>query len=42
MPDGDIGAIVLKLPLPPGCLPTLWNNDAGYEARTCRATPATT
>ena len=31
MPDGDIGAIVLKLPLPPGCLPTLWNNDAGYE-----------
>ena len=32
MPDGEIGAIVLKLPLPPGCLPTLWNNDAGYEA----------
>ena len=31
MPDGEIGAIVLKLPLPPGCLPTLWNNDAGYE-----------
>ena len=31
MPDGDIGSIVLKLPLPPGCLPTLWNNDAGYE-----------
>jgi propionyl-CoA synthetase len=28
---GDIGAIVLALPLPPGCLPTLWNNDAGYE-----------
>jgi propionyl-CoA synthetase len=20
----------VKLPLPPGCLPTLWNNDAGY------------
>ena len=32
LPDGDIGAIVLKLPLPPGCLPTLWNNDAGYES----------
>ena len=31
LPDGDIGAIVLKLPLPPGCLPTLWKNDAGYE-----------
>jgi propionyl-CoA synthetase len=28
---GDIGSIVIKLPLPPGCLPTLWNNDAGYE-----------
>jgi len=24
------GNIVIKLPLPPGCLPTLWNNDAGY------------
>jgi propionyl-CoA synthetase len=26
-----IGSIVVKLPLPPGCLPTLWNNDAGFE-----------
>ncbi|QSQ23267.1 propionyl-CoA synthetase [Pyxidicoccus parkwayensis] len=25
-----IGAIVVKLPLPPGCLPTLWNADARY------------
>ena len=24
---GDIGALVVKLPLPPGTLPTLWNND---------------
>jgi propionyl-CoA synthetase len=31
MKAGDIGSIVIKLPLPPGCLPTLWNNDAGYE-----------
>ena len=31
MPAGEIGSIVLKLPLPPGCLPTLWHNDAGYE-----------
>ncbi|HEY2934041.1 MAG TPA: propionyl-CoA synthetase [Acidobacteriota bacterium] len=30
MPPGQIGNIVIKLPLPPGCLPTLWNNDAGY------------
>ena len=27
----EIGNIVLKLPLPPGCLPTLWNNDEGYQ-----------
>jgi propionyl-CoA synthetase len=27
---GEIGALVVKLPLPPGSLPTLWNNDAGY------------
>ncbi|MCL6649496.1 MAG: propionyl-CoA synthetase [Chloroflexi bacterium] len=29
-PD-QIGSIAIRLPLPPGCLPTLWNNDAGYE-----------
>jgi propionyl-CoA synthetase len=29
-PAGQIGSIAIKLPLPPGCLPTLWNNDAGY------------
>jgi len=28
---GQIGNIVIKLPLPPGCLPTLWNNDDGYR-----------
>ena len=27
---GEIGALVVKLPLPPGTLPTLWNNDQGY------------
>jgi propionyl-CoA synthetase len=25
--DGRMGSIVVKLPLPPGCLPTLWQND---------------
>lgn len=30
VPDDQIGNIVIKLPMPPGCLPTLWNNDAGY------------
>jgi propionyl-CoA synthetase len=27
---GDIGALVVKLPLPPGALPTLWNNDQRF------------
>jgi propionyl-CoA synthetase len=27
---GEIGNLVVKLPLPPGCLPTLWNNDEGF------------
>jgi len=30
VPRGDIGAICVKLPLPPGTLPTLWNNDQRY------------
>jgi propionyl-CoA synthetase len=25
--NGKMGSIVVKLPLPPGCLPTLWQND---------------
>ncbi len=25
--DGDIGSIMIKLPMPPGCLPTLWGRD---------------
>ena len=31
VPRGQIGSIAIRLPLPPGCLPTLWNNDAGFE-----------
>ncbi|MBK5965307.1 propionyl-CoA synthetase [Thiocystis minor] len=27
---GDIGRIMLRLPLPPGCLTTLWGNDARF------------
>lgn len=27
---GNIGNIVIKLPMPPGCLLTLWNNDQGF------------
>jgi len=29
--DGDIGVIVVKLPLPPGCLPSLWQNDERFR-----------
>jgi propionyl-CoA synthetase len=29
-PD-EIGDIVVRLPLPPGALPTLWQNDAGFR-----------
>jgi len=28
--SGEIGNVVIKLPLPPGCLPTLWHDDEGY------------
>ncbi|MFV2093787.1 MAG: AMP-binding protein, partial [Hyphomicrobiales bacterium] len=30
--DGTIGAIAIKLPLPPGALPTLWGNDERFRA----------
>jgi propionyl-CoA synthetase len=30
VPPGKIGSLVVKLPLPPGCLPTLWNDDEGF------------
>ncbi|MCH2172134.1 propionyl-CoA synthetase [Myxococcota bacterium] len=31
LPAGEIGNIVLELPLPPGCLKSLWDNDEGFE-----------
>jgi propionyl-CoA synthetase len=31
VPPGKIGSIVIRLPLPPACLPTLWNNDERYQ-----------
>ncbi|HEU4517177.1 MAG TPA: propionyl-CoA synthetase, partial [Steroidobacteraceae bacterium] len=30
VPDGQLGNIAVKLPLPPGCLPTLWDADARF------------
>ncbi|HUB44114.1 MAG TPA: AMP-binding protein [Acetobacteraceae bacterium] len=32
MRRGDTGNLCVKLPLPPGCAPTLWQNDDGYRA----------
>ncbi len=32
LPDGDIGAICVKLPMPPSSLPTLWNADQRFLA----------
>jgi propionyl-CoA synthetase len=31
VPAGTIGDLAVKLPLPPSCLPTLWNNEAGFR-----------
>ena len=31
VPTGTMGTIALKLPLPPGCLPTLWGSDARFR-----------
>ena len=30
-PAGEIGALVARLPMPPGCAPTLWNADARFR-----------
>jgi propionyl-CoA synthetase len=27
---GQTGALSIRLPMPPGCLPSLWRNDAGF------------
>jgi propionyl-CoA synthetase len=39
MPAGQIGSIVIRLPMPPGCLATLWNNDTGFEKSYLEAYP---
>ncbi|UMY18315.1 propionyl-CoA synthetase [Methylobacterium organophilum] len=31
VPPGTMGTIALKLPLPPGCLPTLWGSDERFR-----------
>ena len=38
-PAGDIGALVVKLPLPPGASPTLWNAEDRYRETYLSAFP---
>src|SRR5205814_1669816 len=35
----ETGAVVARLPLPPGCLPTLWNADQRYKDSYLKAFP---
>ncbi|MEK6205608.1 MAG: AMP-binding protein, partial [Amylibacter sp.] len=39
LPRGELGAIVIKLPLPPGTLPTLWNAEDRYKSSYLEAFP---
>ncbi len=39
LPRGELGAIVIKLPLPPGTLPTLWNAEERYRSSYLEAFP---
>jgi propionyl-CoA synthetase len=36
---GEMGRIMVKLPMPPGCLPTLWNNDQRFRESYLEAVP---
>ncbi len=39
LPAGELGAIVVKLPLPPGTLPTLWNAEERFKKSYLTAFP---
>tara|TARA_R110002124_G_scaffold2365_3_gene15333 strand:+ start:2740 stop:4632 length:1893 start_codon:yes stop_codon:yes gene_type:complete len=39
LPDGELGAIAIKLPLPPGTLSSLWNADARFQSSYLDAFP---
>ena len=39
VPPGTLGAIAVKLPLPPGTLPTLWNAEARFRSSYLSAFP---
>jgi propionyl-CoA synthetase len=36
---GQMGNLAIRLPLPPGCAPTLWGNDEGFRAKYLDAFP---
>ena len=42
VPRGTMGSLVVKLPLPPSCLPTLWQPTTAWWKATSRSFPATT
>jgi propionyl-CoA synthetase len=39
LPRGTAGSLALRLPLPPGCAPTLWHDDDGYRSSYLSAYP---
>ncbi|MBB5721671.1 propionyl-CoA synthetase [Loktanella ponticola] len=39
VPAGELGAIAIKLPLPPGALPTLWNAEERFKSAYLNAFP---
>jgi propionyl-CoA synthetase len=39
MPAGELGAIAIKLPLPPGTLPNLWNAEDRFQSSYLNAFP---
>jgi propionyl-CoA synthetase len=39
VPRGQIGTLTVKLPLPPACLPTLWNADDRFRSAYLEAFP---
>jgi propionyl-CoA synthetase len=39
LPAGETGALVVKLPMPPGSAPTLWNDDARFRETYLSAFP---
>jgi len=39
VPRGDLGKVVIKLPLPPAFMLTLWNNDQAFIDKYLAETP---